>query len=160
MIADFSLGNMFFAPDLYRNFLKPDFSFLNKAPFLGEIGNFFNEWSPEVEMFDRDGKLVVQADLPGIKKDDIKVDITDRHLTIRGERKEEREEKDEGFYRSERTYGSFRREIPLPNGVKTDKAKAEFKNGVLEIAMEAPDLATRKRRLEIVGDESAKAVPK
>ena len=71
-------------------------------------------------------------------------------LTVEGERRSENEEKGEGFYRTERSYGSFRREIPLPEGVNTENAKAEFKNGVLEISMQAPpQIASGKKRLEI-----------
>lgn len=74
----------------------------------------------------------------GLKKDDVKVDITDDSLTIEGERREEHEEDREGCYRSERSYGSFCRVIPLPDGAITDSAKANFNNGVLEIVMQAP----------------------
>ena len=73
----------------------------------------------------------------------------DNSINLSGERKSEREEKDEGYYRSERSYGSFYRSIPLPEGVNADKANATFKNGVLEIAMAAPQAKPRGRRLEV-----------
>src|SRR5215471_2621983 len=95
-------------------------------------------FSPEVEIFERNGKLVVRADLPGLTKDDVKVDIAEDAIVLEGERKYEHEEKEEGLYRSERSYGQFRRQIPLPEGTKTDTANATFKNGVLEITMDAP----------------------
>src|SRR5216684_9070476 len=77
-------------------------------------------WSPEVEMFERDGQLVLRADLPGLSKDDVKVELADNAVTIEGERRDEREEKHEDFYRSERSYGKFLRRIPLPQGVNTE----------------------------------------
>ena len=95
-------------------------------------------WSPQIETFQRGSEFVVRTDLPGLKKDDVKVDITDDSLTIEGERREEHEEDREGYYRSERSYGSFCRVIPLPDGAITDSAKANFNNGVLEIVMQAP----------------------
>jgi HSP20 family protein len=106
-------------------------------------------WLPQVEAFEREGKLIVRADLPGLTKDDINVDITDDAIKIRGERRQEKEENQEGYYSSERSYGSFYREIPLPGGVKPDEASATFRNGVLEINMPAPARQTSSRRIEI-----------
>ncbi len=115
-------------------------------------------WVPEIEVRQKNGQFVVRADLPGLKKNDVKVELADNVLTISGERKEETEEKREGYYRSERSYGSFYRQIPLPEGAKTDTASAEFTDGVLQITMEAPEREPRARRLEIKqGEESAKA---
>ena len=92
----------------------------------------------------------VKADLPGLKKEDVKIDITDDAITIQGERRSEHQEEREGVYRSERSYGSFYRVVPLPEGAMTDQAKATFNNGVLEITMPAPpEQVTRGRRLEI-----------
>ena len=107
-------------------------------------------WAPDVEVYHRNNELVVRADLPGLKKDDVKVDVTDNTITIQGERRQEEESERGGVYRSERSYGSFYRSIPLPEGAMTDQAKASFKDGVLEITMPAPpDQVTRGRRLEI-----------
>jgi HSP20 family protein len=116
-------------------------------------------WSPQVEAFERDGKLIVRADLPGLTKDDINVDITDDAIKIRGERRQEKEENEEGYYRSERSYGSFYREIPLPSGVHSEEANASFRNGVLEITMPAPARQMGSRRIEI-GEGSAEQQPK
>jgi HSP20 family protein len=116
------------------------------------------DWSPAVEVRRNDGELIVRTDLPGLKKDDVKVELTDNLLTISGERKEEKEEKREGYYRSERSYGSFYRQVPLPEGAKTDTATAEFTDGVLQITMQAPEREPKSRRLEIkMGEEPAKA---
>jgi len=107
-------------------------------------------WAPDVEAFQRGDKLVIKADLPGLSKDDLKIDLTDEALTIQGERKAEQKEEREGYYRSERSYGSFCRVIPLPEGAITEQAKADFKDGVLEITMPAPP-TPKGRRLEIGG---------
>ena len=80
---------------------------------------------------------------------DVTVDVSDHAVTIEGERKCEHEATEEGVYTCERAYGHFRREIPLPEGVKTDTAKANFKNGTLEITLDAPETAKSRRRLEI-----------
>jgi HSP20 family protein len=105
-------------------------------------------WSPEVDVFQKNNELTIRVDLPGLKREDVTVDITDNDVTIQGERKHEKEEEREGYYRSERAYGSFYRVIPLPEGAMSDQAKATFKDGVLEITMPAPP-ASRGRRLEI-----------
>jgi len=111
-----------------------------------------NLWSPQIETFQRGNEFVVRADLPGLKKEDVKIDITDDSLTIEGERREEYQEDREGYYRSERSYGSFCRVVPLPDGAITDSAKANFNNGVLEIVMQAPPReVSRGRRIEISG---------
>jgi HSP20 family protein len=94
-------------------------------------------WTPDIEAFDRKGEFVVRADLPGMTRDNIKVEVLDNQLVIRGERKEEKEQKEKGYYACERSYGAFYRALPLPEGVKCDEAKATFKDGVLEIAMPA-----------------------
>jgi HSP20 family protein len=114
-------------------------------------------FSPHVDVFEKNGKLVITADLPGLNKDDVKVDVTEDAVMIEGERQYEHEERGEGVYRAERSYGHFHRQIPLPPGVKTDTATATFKNGVLEIAMEAPQLSKSRRRLQIQGGTSDKA---
>ena len=133
---DFGLG---------RGWLSPRGSGL-RSPFRAgtEI------WAPEVEAYQQNNELVVRADLPGLKKGDISIEITDSGITISGERRQEHESERGGMYRSERSYGSFCRTIPLPEGAMTDQAKATFKDGVLEVRMPAPpEQVTRGRRLEI-----------
>jgi len=110
-------------------------------------------WSPQVEVFEREGQLIIRADLPGLNKEDVKVDLTDDAITIEGERKQEHEENREGYYRSERSYGHFYRSVPLPEGVNADTAQANFRNGVLEITIAAPQRIEHKRRkLEIASE--------
>jgi HSP20 family protein len=109
-------------------------------------------WSPEIEVLERDNKLIVRVDLPGLKRENVKIQTTHDELTIEGERKIEEEKKEEGFYRTERTYGKFVRSIPLPEYVKAEEAVAAFKNGVLEIEMPAiPIPEVKKRTVEIKG---------
>ena len=105
-------------------------------------------WSPQVEVYQQNNELVVRADLPGLRKEDINVDVTEHGITISGERRQEQESERGGIYRSERSYGSFSRVIPLPDGAIVDQAKATFRDGVLEITMPAPP-AHQGRRLEI-----------
>jgi HSP20 family protein len=90
-------------------------------------------WAPAVDMVERNGEIVLRADLPGLAEKDVAVSVQDGMLTIRGERKEEHEEKEESYYYCERSLGAFVRSVPLPPGVDADKIKATFKNGVLEV---------------------------
>jgi HSP20 family protein len=105
-------------------------------------------WAPDVDVIQKNNELIIKADLPGLTRNQVSVDVTDNAVTIKGERKEEHEEEREGFYRSERSYGSFCRVIPLPEGAITEQAKATFRDGVLEVRMPAPP-AANGRRLEI-----------
>jgi HSP20 family protein len=115
-------------------------------------------WAPQVEVVEENNQLIVRADLPGLKRDDINVELSDDGVTIEGERKNENEEKGEGFYRSERSYGRFYRRVPLPEGVNAQNAHATFRNGVLEITMPAPKQGERKtRRLEVHGEAPEQA---
>ena len=111
-----------------------------------------NLWAPEVEVTQDESQLRISVDLPGISKDNVKVDVREGALTIQGERREERNEGDEkqGYRRSERRYGSFYRSIPLPEGADAENARAQMKEGVLEITLPLAQRA-RGRRLEIKG---------
>jgi HSP20 family protein len=115
----------------------------------GSIGHLAR-WTPQIDVSQKNNQLVIRADLPGLSKDEVKVDVTDDAITLQGERRREHEEEREGIYRSERSYGQFYRVIPLPEGAKTDQAKASFRDGVLEITMPAAtEQTSRGRRLEI-----------
>src|ERR1051325_10158034 len=103
-------------------------------------------WAPVVEVRERNGNLEINAELPGLNKDDVKVECTDEGIIIEGEKRREHETSEGGYHRSERTYGRFCRMIPLPEGAQTDKAQAEFKNGVLEIKVPMPQQQQRKSR--------------
>jgi HSP20 family protein len=107
-------------------------------------------WSPQIEVFERGDRMVVRADLPGLTKDDVQVEITKEAVSIRGERRQEHEERREGYYHTERSYGSFYRTIPLPEGAEIDQADASFRDGVLEMTVPVPRReASRGRRLEV-----------
>ena len=92
-------------------------------------------WMPSIDVFEKDGKLMVKAELPGMKEEDIDVSVSDNSLIIRGEKKSESEVNEENYYRSERSYGSFYRSIPLPSKVEADKIEANFEDGVLEVSL-------------------------
>jgi HSP20 family protein len=104
-------------------------------------------WSPNIEVTEREGQLRVYADLPGLNKEDVKVEVTPEGLVIQGERKREHEEHEQGYHRSERSYGAFYRRIPLPESAKVDQARAEFHNGVLEVSIPVPE--ERQKRVTI-----------
>ncbi len=106
-------------------------------------------WAPPVEVTERGGQLVVRAELPGLAKEDVRVEVREDALTIQGERRHEREEKRKGFFRSERSYGSFFRQVPLPEGMDPASAKATFKDGVLEVTMPAPPKPVKGRSVPI-----------
>jgi HSP20 family protein len=89
---------------------------------------------------------VTKIDLPGMKKEDVKVEVTDGHLAISGERQRETEEKGKEFYRCEREYGSFHRAVPLPEGVRLEDVKATFADGVLEVSVPLPAKPEAKAR--------------
>jgi len=91
-------------------------------------------WSPAIDVLDRKDEMVLQADLPGLTEKDIEITVQDGVLTVRGQRKEEKETKEgEEYYCCERWSGSFSRTLTLPPGINADKVSASFKNGVLEV---------------------------
>jgi HSP20 family protein len=149
--------------DLFRSLSQEmdrvfdDFGFTRRWPFLARTAVPEEAlWSPAVEIEEGNGKLTVRADLPGMAKEDIKIELTNDALTIEGERKHTKEEKGEGFYRSECSYGHFYRSIVLPEEAKPETAKATFTNGVLQITVDVPPYkAPAGRRLTI--DETPKA---
>jgi len=108
-------------------------------------------WNPQIDVFEKDNRLVTKVDLPGLKKEDVKVEVADGQLAISGERKNEVEEKKNDMYRCEREYGSFYRSVPLPAGVKLEDVKASFADGVLEVSVPLPAkaVAPAARKVEI-----------
>jgi HSP20 family protein len=106
-------------------------SFFN-AP-MRRRGEDVSGWYPDVDIIEDKDNIEVQVDLPGMEKDDIKVSVEDNILTIKGERKALKEEKDKNYHQVERTYGTFTRSFSLPTTVDGSKIKANYKNGVLKI---------------------------
>lgn len=125
--------------------------------FGGESGGGVSTWNPAIEVSERNGQLQVHAELPGLKPEDVKVEVTDDALIIEGERKYEREDKKDGVYRSERRYGKFYREIPLPEGANAEQAKAQFRDGVLEVTMPVPEQKSNRRSIPIESGTSSAA---
>jgi HSP20 family protein len=138
--------------DLDRTF--NEFWGRRRWPFSGLVpaGTSGGAWAPPIETEEREGKLYVRTELPGLSKNDVTVDVTDDMLTIEGERKQESERKEGSYYRSERSYGYFSRSVALPEGTNADTAKATFKDGVLEIAIELPARKTPEARRVTIGD--------
>jgi HSP20 family protein len=100
--------------------------------------------TPAVDVFEKENEVIVKAEIPGLSKDDVEVNLTNSTLTISGEKKKEEEVKDRNYYRCERSFGSFSRTIELPAEVKTEEAKASFKDGLLEIHLPKTEAAKRK----------------
>ena len=131
-----------------------DRAFGFRSDILNQPQLYARMWSPAIEVFEHDNKFFVRLDLPGLKKEELKIDVTHDELTIEGERKFEKEKELEetGFYRTERVYGKFYRRVEIPPHVKAEEATATFKNGVLEIEMPAiPVPEVKKRTLAIKG---------
>jgi HSP20 family protein len=103
------------------------------------------EWAPSVDIAETDNEVVVTAELPGVKQDDVDITIADDVLTLKGEKKEEKEVKEKNYHRIERSYGSFQRSVSLPAGVQADKAKATYKDGVLHITVPKAEEAKPKQ---------------
>lgn len=118
--------------------------------FRRETGLIPADWSPKIDVARNNGSYLVRADLPGMSKDDVKVELTEEALLLRGERKHEKEEKKGGLMYRECEYGSFFRSIPLPEGVALDKAEATFHDGVLEVTLPCLKSEPRPtRRVEV-----------
>jgi len=110
------------------------------------------EWTgfdPQVDVVETDQEVKVTAELPGMDAQDVDVAVSHNVLTLKGEKKQEHEEKGEGYYRSERSYGSFQRSIPLPNTVETEKADATFSKGVLTISFPKTPAAEDKKQISV-----------
>jgi HSP20 family protein len=99
---------------------------------------------PAVDVYEEKDDVVIKAEIPGLSKEDISVQVTDSTLTIKGEKKREEEVKEDDYYRCERSFGSFTRAVALPCDVKADQVKASFKNGVLDVRMPKTEEAKKK----------------
>jgi HSP20 family protein len=116
------------------NRMFPD-SFFGRMGSLLEDSTVVRNWAPVVDIYETENEVVLKAELPGMEKKDIHLEVRDHTLTLSGERKHEKEEKEENFRRVERSYGKFYRSFSLPSTVDAEKVKANMKEGVLEISL-------------------------
>ena len=124
--------------------------------FFGQSDRSGRRWVPPMDLVEAEDHFVLKADLPGLSEDDVHIEVQDGTLTISGERKAEHEEREKGWYRIERSFGSFSRSLTLPDGVDADSITAEFHDGVLELHIPKPE-ERKPRRIEISsGDGNSK----
>ncbi len=119
---------------------------LERRPLIETRG-----WTPAIDMFERKDALVIRAALPGLDRKDIEISVSGDTLTIQGERKAEKEVKEEDYYFSEQAYGRFYRTISLPSGVDPEKIIASYKSGVLEVVLPKAEVV-KPKRIEIAGE--------
>lgn len=147
-------GNPFLAlhqsmNDLFDNFFT-EFEEGVRGPLTGRLARQGGLLAPTVDVSETDDEVTVTADLPGLTEKEVEVTLDRDLVTIRGSRKEEREEKKKNYHLMERSYGEFHRVIPLPEGIDKDKAKATFKNGVLKLALpKLPEAKTERRQIDV-----------
>lgn len=110
-------------------------------------------WAPSVDIYEDKDRLVLEADLPGMNRDDFEISVENNVITLRGERKFEKKADGENYYRVERSYGSFTRSFTLPQTVTADGASAEFENGILRVSLPKRE-ETKARKIEIAGSGS------
>jgi HSP20 family protein len=121
----------------------------------GGNGGAVRRWIPSMDLVETEEHFVLRADLPGLSEEDVSIELEDNVLTVSGERKAEHEEKKEGFYRVERSFGQFRRSLTLPEGVDADKIAATFDKGVLEVRIPKPEERKPRKVAIQVGDRTA-----
>jgi HSP20 family protein len=127
----------------FEEFFRRPFS-MRGLPWWSGLEGPEGEITPSVDIYEEGGDVVMKAELPGMKKEDIEVRLTDDSITISGEKKKEEKVEKKGYYRLERSHGSFTRSFALPSEVRTDDVKAKFKEGVLEIRIPKTDEAKKK----------------
>lgn len=110
-------------------------------------------WAPPVETYEREGNLVIAAELPGVPRENLKVEAVEGGILIQGERRDEHSERQHGMYRSERRYGRFQRLVPLPEGADAEKAQARYHDGVLEVTVPVPEQKQKRRSIPIEADK-------
>ncbi len=116
---------------------------------LGRQQGAVTEWAPAIDALTKDGDLVIRAELPGVKLEDVDISLHDNVLSISGERRAEQEEERGGYHIRERRYGSFRRSVALPEGIDESKISARYEDGVLEVRVESAAVAREPKRIQI-----------
>lgn len=141
-----------FESDMDRFWRRPWFGFW-RTPMPRSFRAFTpgaTKWAPRMDVYEKDNAIVIEAELPGLKKEDVQVEVEGEDLVIRGESKAESEAKDEDYYRSERSFGSFYRRMPLPAGVTPEQIQATLKDGVLEVRVPKPaEAKTEAKKIEV-----------
>ena len=137
--------------ELFENFFEDSGPALFPDLWRGPQG--LTAVSPRFDVSETDEAVSVSAELPGMEEKDVEVTLDDRALTVKGEKKQEREENKRNYYLSERSYGQFQRTIPLPEGIDKDKAKAQFKKGVLTVTLPKTAMAKKDRKRIAVSSE-------
>jgi HSP20 family protein len=130
----------------------------NLTRSFGEEAIGRGAWSPSVDIYENKDQIVLEAELPGMKKEDFDLSIENNVITLRGERQFEKKEDNDNYHRVERSYGAFTRSFTLPQTVSSEGATAEYQNGVLRVTLPKRE-ETKARRIEVKG-EGAKASPK
>jgi HSP20 family protein len=111
----------------------------------GDEDYTLSSWTPAVDIAEHDDEYLVKVELPGVNKDDVKLTLENNILTIRGEKKQEKETKKENYHRVERSYGSFQRSFTLPAAVKADKIDASYNDGILTVSLPKAEEAKPKQ---------------
>jgi HSP20 family protein len=128
------------------------FNTMFESPTVGNGGT--RRWTPAMDLAETENHFVLRADLPGMREEDVAIELEDNVLTVSGERKADHEENGEGFYRVERAFGAFSRSLTLPQGVDAEAVSAGFTNGVLEVRIPKPEQRKpRKIAISTTGDE-------
>jgi HSP20 family protein len=136
---------------LFNTFFETPAGGGNSSPAL-------RRWVPAMDLVETDDEFVLRADLPGLSENDVNIELDDNVLTISGERKSEHEERKEGYYRVERSSGSFQRSLTLPEGVSADAIRAQFDKGVLEVRVPKPEERKPRKVAISVGGEAPKTI--
>jgi HSP20 family protein len=132
--------------------LFEDFPFGRRLPDFEPFERFTTGWmgAPAVDLIEKNKEYEMTAELPGLDDKNVEVKLSNGALTISGEKKEEREEKEKGYYLSERRYGSFRRSFPVPEGVDADKIEASFDKGILTVRLpKTPEAQKAEKKIAI-----------
>jgi HSP20 family protein len=129
-----------------------------ETPTHGNGSPALRRWVPAMDLVETDDEFVLRADLPGLSEGDVNIELDDSVLTISGERKSEHEERKEGYYRVERSSGSFQRSLTLPEGVNADAIRANFDKGVLEVRIPKPEERKPRKVAISVGGEAPKTI--
>ncbi len=135
---------------------------IKPEPFSREVDRLFDRlfdtpagaqrWAPPMDLVEAEDHYVLKADLPGVSEEDVAIEVENGVLTLTGERKAEHERSERGFYRIERAFGRFQRQLTMPEGIDTDAVTAEFDKGVLNVRIPKPE-QVKPRRIAIGGGE-------